>query len=203
MFNIHTLNGVQYNIPLEKIQRLQKISPPRKMFGYKSDSDVTDSSVRFSFAEKAYNEALHVDNGREEIFYAYEIMSCPVHTLQQETNITKAWEYFESKKVHHMPVLSESREIIGIVSDSDLLKRLIIVNNTVETTTDVKVKDIMTREVISAGRVTDIRRIAKAMFDNHIGTMPILDENALLAGIITRSDILYALINSAPLKLWA
>jgi CBS domain-containing protein len=32
--------------------------------------------------------------------------------------------------------------------------------------------------------------------------MPILDENGRLIGIITRSDILRAIINHAPFDLW-
>ena len=198
MFHVYTATGVQYNVPMEKLQKPQKVSPYRKIIGFKNNSGNTD----FSSAEKAYRDAVHVENEREEIFYAYEIMSSPVYTLQQGLNIAVAWNDFEAKKVHHMPVLSDSKEIIGIVSYGDLLKRMNVINNVIEKITDITVKDIMTREVISAGRVTDIRRIAKVMFDNHIGTMPILDENALLTGIITRSDILFALINRAPLKLW-
>ncbi len=60
----------------------------------------------------------------------------------------------------------------------------------------------MVREVITASRFTDIRRIAKVMFDEHIGSMPVLDDNRKLEGIISRSDILHALVNYPPLKLW-
>jgi len=203
MFHVHTAGGVRLNVPLEQIQRAQKAPPPRRRIGLEYDTDQAGPSPRFSDAEKAYIDGLHADQEHREIYFAYEIMSSPVHTLHQELKITDAWAFFMTQEVHHMPVLSDSDEMIGMVSDSDLLKRLIIIDNTIENVTDTKVKDVMTREVISAGRVTDIRRIAKAMFDNHIGTMPILDENVLLAGIITRSDILYALINSPPLKIWA
>ena len=203
MFHVHTAGGVRFNVPLEQIQRAQKAPPPRRRIGLEYDTDQAGPAPRFSDAEKAYIDGLHADHERREIYYAYEIMSSPVHTLRQDLKITDAWEYFAAKGVHHMPVLSDIDEMIGMVSDGDLLKRLIIIDNTIENVTDVKVKDVITREVISAGRVTDIRRIAKAMFDNHVGTMPILDEKVLLAGIITRSDILYALINSPPLKIWA
>lgn len=101
-----------------------------------------------------------------------------------------------------MPVVSGEKNIEGIVSDIDLLKRLIITDDKITNQTDEIIKDIMVREVVTASRVTDIRRIAMVMFTMHIGTMPILDDDKNLVGIITRSDILHALITCPPLKLW-
>ena len=101
-----------------------------------------------------------------------------------------------------MPVISKENKIIGILSDRDILKCLCILECSENNIADKKVTEIMTRKVITAGKLTDIRRIAKAMFENHVGTMPIVEDSGELAGIITRSDILYALVNYPPLSLW-
>jgi CBS-domain-containing membrane protein len=60
----------------------------------------------------------------------------------------------------------------------------------------------MTTRVLTASPNTEIRQIAQVLFDEHIGTMPIIDEREHLIGLITRSDILQALIKPAPLDLW-
>ena len=209
MFHIHNFQGVQYNVPLEtlkkseEISRLNKSYHSRRIIDRKEDGDRKgDEAGQFSHAVKAYKDAIKITDEREPILHAYTIMKSPVLTLPPEMKIADAWNLFQKKGVSHMPVLS-GEKIIGIVSDMDLLKRLIIIDGKIDNFTDITVIEIMTKEVITAGRVTDIRRIAKAMFEHHLGTMPILDDAGRLEGIITRSDILYALINYPALRLWA
>ncbi|MCU0821354.1 MAG: CBS domain-containing protein [Spirochaetes bacterium] len=209
MFHIHTFNGVQYNVPLEslkksdEVSRLEKSYQYRKVIDKKTGEEKGGGGGKFPHAVKAYRDAIKISDEREPILHAYTIMKSPVLTLRPGIKIADAWNLFQEKGVRHMPVLSDKNEILGIVSDRDLLKRLIVINNKIENVTDTTAADVMTEEVITAGRFTDIRRIAKAMFEHHLGTMPILDDAGQLEGIITRSDILYALINYPELKLWA
>lgn len=206
MFHIHTFEGIQFNVPLESLKKKNEVSRLEKSYHIrkvidKKESEEGHGSSRNSYAVKAYREAVSMKDEREPVLHACSIMKSPVLTLNPGMKIIDAWNLFAEKGVSHMPVFSENK-IIGIVSDRDILHHLIIVNDRIENKTDKTVQDIMTRNVITAGRLTDIRRIAKAMFENHIGTMPIVEDDGTLTGIITRSDILYALINYPPLSLW-
>ncbi|MCU0849358.1 MAG: CBS domain-containing protein [Spirochaetes bacterium] len=158
---------------------------------------------RRSLAAKAYGEAVKINREREPILHAYTIMKSPVLTVGPGIDMHEALDLFRKEGVSHMPVLSEDKKIIGIVSDRDLLKRMVIAGDVSGKPAAVTVGEIMTKKVITADRLTDLRRIAKAMFEQHIGSMPIVDEKGGLLGIITRSDILYALIHYPPLSLWA
>ncbi|HPQ54442.1 MAG TPA: CBS domain-containing protein [Spirochaetota bacterium] len=208
MFHIHTFDGIQFNVPLEslkkkkEISRLERSYHTRKVIDKKESEEGSDSyNGRNSYAVKAYREAVSIKDEREPVLHAYSIMKSPVLTLDPEMKIIDAWNLFKKKGVSHMPVFANNK-ILGIVSDRDILRYLIIVDNKIENNSDKTVREIMTDHVITAGRLTDIRRIAKAMFENHIGTMPIVEDDGALTGIITRSDILYALINYPPLNLW-
>ena len=64
------------------------------------------------------------------------------------------------------------------------------------------VASIMKTNVLTARPATEIRSVANVMFKQRIGAMPIVDEGGKLVGILTRSDILKAVINRAPLELW-
>lgn len=209
MFHIHTLNGDHFDISLEallhrkEVQDVGKKNRVRKFIDGELERDVYSSGEHsLTYAEKSYRESVNIKNVLEPLFHAYQIMSSPVKTINPEMKITEAWIWCKSAGVYHIPVVSSEGKITGIVSDRDLLKSLLIENDTVVNRTDEIIADIMVKEVITAGRLTDIRRIAKVMFDEHIGSMPILDDNRKLAGIITRSDILHALVNYPPLKLW-
>lgn len=217
MFHIHSIERVIHNVPLESLSeraavaRVQKIGSLRKTLPVSNEPSVGISAgvnagaggQADSFVEKAYSRPTDLNRERAEILYAHEIMSTPVRTLAPELNIIEAWQRLNHEHVHHMPVVSSKQKIIGIVSENDLLRRLLVARGEVQNDSTEKVQDVMTRQVISADRMTDIRRIAKAMFELHFGTMLVLGDGGELAGIITRSDILYALIHYPPLKLWA
>ncbi len=209
MFHIHTLAGDNYDITLEsllhrkEVRDLTRKGTVRKFIsGEEHGREYNGSGHNLTYAEKTYRESMEVRHEPEQVYHAYQIMSSPVKTITAGMKIAEAWNYFKESNVCHMPVLSAEGKIIGIVSDRDLLSHLIISDEHVVNRTDEIIGNIMNREVITAGRSTDIRRIARVMFEEHIGCMPILDDYRHLEGIITRSDILHAIINIPQLKLW-
>lgn len=210
MFHILSIEGTVYNIPLEKlhqkeeIKRIERAHPPRKIVTDPMEEQENKPGKReLSYTQKRYREAIHIDDERLQLLHAFQIMSSPVVSLHPEMKVADGWRYFNKIGVRHMPVMSTDNQIVGIVSERDLLNRLMILNQTVETSTNQTISEVMTKQVISASRETDIRRIARAMFESHIGTMPIVDDSKLLIGIVTRSDILYALIHYGAMKMWA
>jgi acetoin utilization protein AcuB len=210
MFHIQGLDGIQFNIPLEdlkdneKVYRLNKGYAIRKIIDRKEGQQSENfSNGNVSPAVKAYKDAVKINNDREPILHAYTIMKSPVLTIDPEMSIIDAWNYLKEKGISHVPVLSKEKKIIGILSDRDLLKCLCIIDCKENDIAGKKVSEVMTKKVITSSKFTDIRRIAKAMFENHIGIMPIVDDHSGdIIGIITRSDILYALVNYPPLSLW-
>lgn len=198
MFHIQGLDGFQINIPLEelnkdeRVSRLEKSRVARKVIERREDQTGKEN---ISSAVKAYKNAIKQTINYDSILHAYEIMKSPVFTLNYEMSIPAAWNYMEEKGVSYMPVLSKDNKVSGILSDKDLLRALSIISCSDNDISLKGITEIMTTKVITSSQVTDIRRIAKAMFENHIGSMPIADESGGILGIITRSDILYALIN--------
>ena len=54
----------------------------------------------------------------------------------------------------------------------------------------MKVKDIMTREVITVTPQTSLKELAKIIKGKRIHGVPVLDENGTLKGIVTLTDML-------------
>ncbi len=209
MFHIFTLEGKQSDIPLEhlprhlKVRQVDKKTRTRKLFSGGPGEGQEGTSGSGRYASEAYQRAMRQDNIKPPVFHASEIMSTPVITISPELTAAEAWERFERTGVRHMPVLTGEGKITGILSDRDILKELIVHEGRVENAREVTVQFIMATEVIVSTPLTDIRRIARAMLDHHIGTMPIVGAAGELTGIITRSDILHAVINHPGLLLWA
>lgn len=54
----------------------------------------------------------------------------------------------------------------------------------------LKVKDIMTREVITVSAGTDIAQATKLLLEKRINGVPVLDESGKLVGILCQSDLI-------------
>jgi CBS domain-containing protein len=52
------------------------------------------------------------------------------------------------------------------------------------------VADIMTTDVVTVTKDTTVRELAKIFESRHFGSLPIVDENGSLTGIVTASDLI-------------
>jgi len=58
----------------------------------------------------------------------------------------------------------------------------------------MKVKDVMTKNVITAKLSTGIRELYRIFSERHVGGVPVLDENSRILGMVTKTEILDVLI---------
>ncbi len=144
-----------------------------------------------------------VSHQKRESIVVEQVMVSPVYTLQPSHRLTDARELVTNKNVSHIPILSEEKELVGIISEKDLLQAQLQSKNKDSTEVNPPIDSFMKSNVISALPSTSIRRVASVMFDEHISAMPVINEEGSLVGIVTRRDILKALVRHAPLKLWA
>jgi CBS-domain-containing membrane protein len=56
----------------------------------------------------------------------------------------------------------------------------------------MRVREIMTRDVVSCQKETDIATAARQMLEGRFGTLPVVDAHGRLAGIVTDRDIAMA-----------
>jgi acetoin utilization protein AcuB len=149
-------------------------------------------------AEQAYHQAEDPSPRGEPAVQASRIMTAPVVTLPEDALLEQAWDLIIKRRFRHVPVVSEEGRVKGIISDRDLLA----VRSRGADATPRAVRDVMKTKVNTATPDTEIREIARVLFEERIGAMPVVDAGDNLLGIITRSDILRALIRRAPKELW-
>jgi len=152
-------------------------------------------------AKEAYEQAENIVKKTEMVLFAEQIMTSPVLSLPHTCTIEEAITFVSNKRFRHVPIVNEDKVLLGIVSDRDLFKHFYQSQMSKDKSKKM-IKDLLISRVLTATPDTPIREVAKILFDERIGAMPILDEKDKLVGLITRSDILRALINKAPLELW-
>ena len=66
------------------------------------------------------------------------------------------------------------------------------------------VNDIATKSIITTDPVSDVRRVAKVMDDFNLNALPVVNENDVLVGIVSKNDIIKAVSSSLNhLQMWA
>jgi len=121
-------------------------------------------------------------------------------TTRNDMSVPDALDLMHEKKVHRLPVLDPDGNLVGIISESDLL----YASPSPATTLNVwemhallaklKVEKVMTRKVITVTEDTPIEEAARIMVDKQIGGLPVLREKDLV-GIITETDIFKVFIS--------
>ena len=166
-----------------------------------------DNLLRKKNAEKAYSDTFQSEKERGIALHAHQIMTSPVVTLFPSTTIADAWKLFRERRFRHVPVVTEQGKIFGIISDRNLLRYAATTGkvppyseNMPEAT--LTIESLTKTRVITSSHETEIRQIARMLFEQRIGAMPVVNDAGVVKGIITRSDILRTLVNHAPLELW-
>jgi acetoin utilization protein AcuB len=120
-------------------------------------------------------------------------------TITSDVSVPKALRLMRDKKVRRLPVLDRRDKLVGIVSDKDLLHASpspatsLSVWEMNELMGKLKVKEVMTREVITVSEELPIEEAALIMADHKIGGLPVMREQTL-AGIITETDLFKVLL---------
>jgi acetoin utilization protein AcuB len=115
-------------------------------------------------------------------------------TISPDVSVLEATERMQRERVRRYPVISKDGKLVGIVSLDDLLRAspsAVTSLNVWEVSymlTQVKVQDVMTKEVITVTEFTPLEEAAKLMLERKIGGLPVVRDGILL-GIITESDI--------------
>jgi len=103
-----------------------------------------------------------------------------VYTTTPDTNLSEIKDIMEKKKITGFPVL-DGEKLVGIITNRDIrfTKK-----------PDLKVSDIMVKDVITATEETTLEEAQEILHRNRIEKLPIVDGSNRVVGLITVKDIL-------------
>ena len=132
-------------------------------------------------------------------------------TLSPEASVAEALTLCRERRIRHIPILEEGR-LVGIVSDRDLRDASPALGDAQRASAlqEIRVGDVMTREVSTADPQDSIENLAQEMYELKIGSLPVVAEEPMvdeglaaaeeeLMGIVTSSDVMRALVTLAGL----
>lgn len=113
-----------------------------------------------------------------------EIMSKNIIKINNEITISKAAEIMDEKSIGSL-VVEENGEMYGIITERDILKKLVAKGKDPSKTF---VKEIMSHFIVKADVNTDIEEARDMLEKNNIRRL-VITENDKIVGIITIRDI--------------
>ena len=123
-------------------------------------------------------------------------MTRDVKTVTRDLTMRELGEMFERDDFNAYPV-EDDGQVIGLVTKFDLLKCFAFTPNQMvpryEDLMKRTVADVMTSEFIYVRSDTKLTRVLQLMVGHRFGSIPVIDSDQRLAGIIARQDILSAL----------
>ena len=126
-------------------------------------------------------------------------MARDVVMIAPEASAKEAFALMKSLKIRHLVVVKEG-VILEIVTDRDLRRPQVSDlfkswHDLYRLSDEFQVEDIMTTPVVTIDAHAQIEEAANMMVEHRIGALPVTDAHHGLAGIITETDLLKALIS--------
>lgn len=118
-----------------------------------------------------------------------ERMSTPPITVQADAGYQRALRLMDNHRLHHLPVVNGTGQVVGIVTERDLLLAASHYG-----AADIEVAEIMHKGAITATPEMTIAQAATLLLDKHIGGLPVVDAQQQVVGVITETDLLRAFV---------
>lgn len=140
-------------------------------------------------------------------------MTKDVVTVNPDSNIIKIVKAILKHKIHSVPVVDEKGAVIGIVSEKDLFTKepssdylplwidlygiaryqnIVTPDDEVRKARLVQVTaaDIMSTDCVTIGEHVDVAELLRIFRDTKYKTIPVVDENGVINGIVSLVDII-------------
>jgi CBS domain-containing protein len=147
---------------------------------------------------------------------AQDVMVSPVVTVDENSAVRDLAKLLLANRISAVPVVNSGGEIVGIVSEADLMHRsevgterasswwLALISGERALAAEyvqshaLRVKDVMTRDVQTVHPDTPLVEIADLLEEKHIKRVPVVNDAGELVGIVSRSNIVQAIASVRP-----
>lgn len=122
-----------------------------------------------------------------------DVMSRNVFTLARNDKLSIADDVMKQKRIRHIPVLDGDGQLIGIITQRDLFRGILLRSLGYGSRAEEKlldslsVKDAIKNGVITTTPDTPLADAARLMLSHKIGCLPVVDGGRLV-GLISEAD---------------
>ncbi len=157
------------------------INVTKKMLEYQDSDEPVHKWRNLNVKEKKTNK---------EFRRVSEIMETDLFTVGEDDAVELVVNMMNWQNIRHVPVEDANSQLVGIIDAHCLIRYLA---DTKHQDDSHAVKDIMQREFPVIKQDDSARHAVSVMADKRVDSLPVVDEENRLLGIITESDIIQVL----------
>ena len=113
-----------------------------------------------------------------------DVMNTEIFILNETDNIVQASTFMKNERIRNLPVVDKYNKVIGLVTLRELVDAL------TGGLKNQKIGDIMITEIKTLGPETPLKGAIEVMLLNRFGSMPVVDNNGKLLGMVSDLDLL-------------
>ena len=114
-------------------------------------------------------------------------LNSPFKFFGPDSTVSEIADLMDLEDIGAVPILDESYFLLGIVSERDIVRKLVKNGRDSDLVT---ASDIMTKQIITVKKTSTLIEAMKLMKDNNIRHLPIIDEGRKLINFISHRDIM-------------
>ena len=120
-------------------------------------------------------------------------------TINPEASVVEASELMKKEKVHRLPVLDRDKNLIGVISEKDILfatpspASSLSIHEMACLLSKLTVRKLMTKNPVTINRTTTVEEAARLMVDQDLSCLPVVEDGKLV-GIVSKSDMFKILL---------
>ena len=164
--------------------------------------DYTKHNKQNENALNSYKKMANIDTS-DIVFHVKDIMTKDCIYIDSKSTIQDAYDILKEHKIGQIPIVSFGKKIMGIIDKKMILNLLMDDLENSKNILEKKLEDLYLEQLITADPQTDIRKVAKVMIDFKLHAVPIVEENDILIGIVSKTDIIKAVSNIPQFQLWS
>lgn len=124
-----------------------------------------------------------------------KIMSTNVAVIQEGQALSEVRKLMCDLDIHHVPIV-KGEKLVGLVSFTDMMKINLVVNGADERSIGAiidqqfKISDVMSSQLTTIKNTETIRQAAELLIKGHFHSLPVIDSEHNIVGIVTSTDLI-------------
>lgn len=133
-------------------------------------------------------------------------MTSPAITVGPDESMMQASKKLKDNSIRRVPVVDEEGKLIGILSDTDIKEAgpskatTLDVHELYYLLSEIKVKEIMSSDPLALKPTDSVEKAAVLLHDRRLGSLPIVDGDRKVVGILTEVDLFNVLMEITRVK---
>jgi CBS domain-containing protein len=124
------------------------------------------------------------------VLLARDIMRHDPWSIHAAATITQAARFLTSKNIGAAPVINDAGRPLGVVSRSDLVKKVRVGDNELNVLSSVKVYDVMTPSLLLVKGDTPVAKVIDTLLQHNVRRVFVADDDGVLVGVVSTTDIM-------------